>query len=88
MYKQVDTAKQVAIINGGIVSPVASLEDEYGGKAHFTVDDSCYVLVLKDHKLNSSDELQKEDKDYFKNSPWIFHEAFEVLKTLPSLRQG
>lgn len=73
MYQQVETAKSVTLDNGSIAEPVASLKDEYGGESHIIIDDGCYVLV------NMAD-------DGGKIVSWIYPEAFEVLKTLPSPR--
>jgi hypothetical protein len=74
MYQQVETYK-VATWHGSNAefNPVATLEDEFGGKCQIAIDDHCYVVLL-----------QKDDGTY-KPTPWIFREAFEVLKTLPSL---
>jgi hypothetical protein len=72
MYKQVNTYEQVEMENGALVTPVASLESQHGGVAHFIIDDNCYVLILK------------RESGYISTS-WIFKEAFEVLKNLPSL---
>lgn len=47
MYKQIATEDQFATEYGGVVTPVASLADEYGGKAHIAVDDHRYVLYQK-----------------------------------------
>jgi len=74
MYKQVKTYESVTLDNGAMCTPVASLEDEYGGKSHFIVDDHCYVL------LNGG---ARTDGRYVM-SEWIYSEAFEVLKTLPN----
>jgi len=71
MYKQVETQKSATMENGADVFVIATLKDEYGGCAHIIVDDHCYMLVL-------------ERKGLCRNTPWIFREAFEVLKTLDS----
>lgn len=77
MYKQVET-DQVAYLQGaednGEFTPVATLADEHGGRCQISIDDHCYILRLK----------QSDGK--YKTTAWIFPEAFEVLKTLPSLQ--
>lgn len=74
MYKQVETDKNAVLDNGVEFTPVATLADEYGGRCQISVDDHCYILRLK----------QSDGK--YKTTAWIFPEAFEVLKTLPSLQ--
>lgn len=78
MYKKIEVVPQIKMNNDVEAYPVASLRDEYGGEAHIIIDDHCYVLVLKDHNKH----------DRFKNTAWIFPEAFEVLKQLPSPSMG
>ena len=73
MYKQVETDKNAVLDNGVEFTPVATLADEYGGRCQISIDDHCYILRLK----------QSDGK--YKTSAWIFPEAFEVLKKLPSL---
>ena len=72
MYKQVETDITATLEGGATFTPVATLVDKYGGKAHIYIDDHCYVLTLQQ-------ELG------YRHTAWIFPEAFEVLKTLPSL---
>ena len=72
MYKKVETDPRYMLKNGTICIPVATLADEYGGRCQIDIDDHCYVL-----------RLMTEDGSY-KITPYIFREAFEVLKTLPS----
>jgi len=43
-----------------------------GGNSHFIMDDSCYVLV------------NRTTDGKFGMSSWLFPEAVDVLKTLPS----
>lgn len=74
MYKQVETDKNAVLDNGVEFIPVATLADEYGGRCQISIDDHCYILRLK----------QSDGK--YKTTAWIFPEAFEVLKTLPSLQ--
>ena len=76
MYKKIETDKKAILDNDAKFTPVATLADEYGGRAQISIDDHCYILHLK----------QKDGR--YKSTPWIFSEAFEVLKTLPSLRRG
>ena len=70
-YKRVETDESYSTGSDSISTPVATLADEYGGRAQIGVDDGCYVLYL----------LQ-EDGSY-KHTAWIFPEAHEVLKDLP-----
>ncbi len=70
MYKQVKT-EESAVGEGGW-HPVATLKDEYGGVTHIVRDDGCYILI------NGGVDLP------FRISAWIYPEAFEVLKKLPS----
>lgn len=72
MYKQILTDTELTW-NNGIVKPVATLADEHGGICQIVEDDHCYVLLLR------------RDTGY-KLTSWIFPEAFEVLKILPSLK--
>ena len=74
MYKQVETDQNAVLDNGVEFTPVATLADEYGGRCQISIDDHCYILRLK----------QSDGK--YKTTAWIFPEAFEVLKTLPSLQ--
>jgi len=71
-YKRIETDKVALLSSGQNIEPVATLVDEYGGRAQISVDDGCYVLYL----------LQ-EDGSY-KHTAWIFPEAYNVLKDLPS----
>jgi hypothetical protein len=74
MYKQVETDKNAVLDNGVEFTPIATLANEYGGRCQISIDDHCYILRLK----------QSDGK--YKTTAWIFPEAFEVLKTLPSLQ--
>ncbi len=73
MYKQVKTDKEAILDNGVRFKPVATLEDTSGGRCQISIDDHCYILSLQ------------RDNGYIRTS-WIFPEAFEVLKKLPSLK--
>lgn len=73
MYKQVDTVKSTFLASNKCkITPIATLKSEYGGTAHIWIDDHCYQLGL-------------ECDDGVIQTTHIFSEAFEVLKTLPSL---
>ncbi len=72
MYKKtwfVD--KDVKLKSGGIINPVATLADEYGGRVQIAIDDHCYVLYVG-----------SRTRSYGLSSHW-FKEAVKVLKTLP-----
>lgn len=71
-YKRVETDEGYSTGSGSVSTPVATLADEYGGRAQIGIDDHCYVLYL----------LQ-EDGSY-KHTAWIFPEAYDVLKDLPN----
>lgn len=73
MYKKVETDKKAILNNGAEFTPVATLSDESGGRCQISIDDHCYKLTLK-----------QEDGTY-KITPYIFNEAFLVLKELPDL---
>lgn len=75
-YKRVETDEQYTTQGGSVNTPVATLVDEWGGRAQIGIDDSCYVLYL----------LQ-EDGSY-RRTAWIFSEAHEVLKDLPNPREN
>ena len=76
MYRKVET-RSTSVGSWG--KPVATLKDNHGGISHFVVDDGCYVL------LNLVPTHRPSNDRKFKPSAWIYPEAFEVLKTLPSL---
>lgn len=73
MYKKVKTDKLAILNDGAEFTPVATLADEYGGRCQISIDDHCYKLSLK----------QLDGK--YKSTPYIFNEAFLVLKELPDL---
>lgn len=73
MYKQVKTELGIILGETSIVTPVATLEDEWGERAHIIEDDRCYILCLE----------YKED--FCRPTHHIFHEALEVIRHLPSL---
>jgi hypothetical protein len=55
----------------GIMRPVATLKDEYGGISHVAIDDHCYVL------FNGS-----EDRSFASVKHW-YREAVGALRKLP-----
>jgi len=73
MYKKVETDKKAVLDNGVEFTPVATLADEYGGRCQISIDDHCYILSLK------------QQNGVYKTTPYIFNEAFLVLKQLPEL---
>ena len=75
-YIRITTDREIVLKNGSKVNPIATLATNYGGRAQIYIDDHCYVLAL----------IQK-DATYI-NTDHIFKEAFEVLKTLPDLKNG
>lgn len=80
MYKRTDNAllkpmESFALSNGAVVTAVATLEDEYGGKCQIAIDDHCYVLYLMH---------EDEKKIYYKPTHHIFREAHDALKELPA----
>ena len=94
MYKRVKTVESITMDSGGLAEPVASLADEYGGMSHWIVDDHCYVLVNMvrveaNEGVGNSPNLYllgQEPQRVGKMVAWIYAEALEVLKELPSLR--
>lgn len=76
MYKQVETDEKAVLDNGVEFIPIATLADESGGRCQISNDDHCYILRLK------------QSDGRYKTTPYIFPEAFEVLKTLPTLQLG
>ena len=72
MYEQVETQHIAKWETGSTFKPISTLKDGYGGTVHITTDDGCYVIAI-------------ERKSGCISTSWIFPEAFEVLKTLPSL---
>jgi hypothetical protein len=76
MYKQIETDEKAVLDNGVEFTPIATLADESGGRCQISKDDHCYILRLK------------QSDGRYKTTPYIFPEAFEVLKTLPTLQLG
>ena len=80
MYKRVKTQKNACLQNGANIEPIATLKDEYGGVAHIGTDDHCYMLYLERTEALTSDS---DEVTFCKPTPYIFREAFNILKTLP-----
>jgi len=74
-YEREATDEKVMMDNREDMHPVATLADEYGGRAQIDVDDGCYVLYLK------------QPDDTYKKTWYIFPEAHEMLKDLPDPRK-
>lgn len=55
------------------------MSDGYG-TAHIWIDDHCYVLGLEKRRMNGT----ADGEIFVTPMVHIFHEAFELLKTLPS----
>lgn len=73
MYRrQIPADFSYTMENGPAGEPVATLADEWGGRCQICIDDHCYILRLK------------QESGLYRTTPYIFKEAFEVLKTLPS----
>ncbi len=73
MYKLQETPDpKIRMENGSVVTPVATLKDEYGGISHIIVDDHCYVLV------NGSN-----DRPFRSVKHW-YPEAVDAMRTLPT----
>lgn len=70
MYKQVETDKSATLKNGAEFVPIATLENDSGGRCQIAIDDGCYILYLK-------------REGGYVHTAWIFPEAFKVLKSLP-----
>lgn len=73
MYRQVFPDEIAILDNGVTIKPVATLESEHGGRCQISIDDGCYKLSLK------------QPDGRYKVTPYIFPEAFDTLKHLPSL---
>lgn len=71
MYKQIKTSDKIVMSkNKSEATPIATLQDEYGGTCQIINDDNCYVVCLK-----------KQD-DTYSPTTHIFKEAFQVLVSL------
>lgn len=69
-YRHVHTWKEVEV-NGDLLTPSATLEDEYGGVAHIVLDCSQYILIVGD-----------KERPFRIVTHW-FDEAIAVLGNLP-----
>lgn len=78
MYKQIETQKTANLVNGVEIKPVATLTDG-AGIAHIWVDDHCYVLGLEKPSGGTAMIPVVVPTHH------VFHEAMEVLRTLPPL---
>ena len=85
MYKQIDTYETVTLNNGSELKPVATLASESGGVAHIYVDDHCYVLGLESVDRYSEGGAGEV---FVHPTHYIFAEAFDVMKKLPSLSRA
>lgn len=70
MYKVTGPDKEI-FWNHHPVAPVLTLVDEHGGRVQIVMDDHCYVI------------LHQQENGSYKQTPWIFKEAFQALKHLP-----
>lgn len=74
MYRIVETDKEATW--NGIVTPLLTLADEYGGRAQIVEDDHCLILLLKGG-------VDTEATGYgYKPSYWWFPEAVEAMRGL------
>ena len=69
---QKETDREAVMKNGSVVTPVATLKDQYGGISHIIEDDHCYVLI------NGA-----VDRPFAMVRHW-YPEAVEAMKTLPA----
>ncbi len=69
-YTQVQADDSIETTNGEKYPPVATLADEYGGRAQIILDDGCYVVCLR------------RAGNVYAPTSWIFREAWEVLVKL------
>ena len=76
MYKQVETDKEFEDKGNGKHTPVATLVDEYGGRAQIGTDDHCFVL----YQMNS-------DTGKYNSVKHWFTEAAAAMKTLGTPRE-
>lgn len=74
--------------DGSKMRAIATLTNPAGGVAHWAVDGNCYVLYLK--QCSPPVPVGHSNRKYsawrFGCCPYIFPEAFKVLKTLPPLK--
>ncbi|HVT84083.1 MAG TPA: hypothetical protein VHD35_02730 [Chitinophagaceae bacterium] len=70
MYKQIETVREIFLPSAVIVSPLATLEDECGGRAHIIEDDHCLMLCIE------------QEDGFCKPTTHLFREAILVIKNL------
>ena len=71
MYKLQEKPEKEFKTKTGIMHPVVTLKDEYGGVGHIAIDDHCYVLYN-----GSKDGIFKAVRHWYK-------EVVRVLRGLP-----
>jgi hypothetical protein len=77
MYEAIKTHAAAKLENGVDISPVVTLEDGSGGRAHIWVDDRCYQIGLTQETAG--------EEDIVRVTTHIFSEAHKALSELPSL---
>lgn len=72
MYQQIPTDNSFVTIGGGHRTPIATLADQYGGRAQIAIDDHCYVLFLR-----------QESGQYKAVYHW-WEEVIKLIQTMPT----
>jgi len=68
MYKLLAKPDKRAVRDNGVeFKPFMTLSDKYGGRAQFTYDDHCLILLLK------------QDDGTYKITPYIFPDALWAI---------
>ena len=76
MYRlQEKPDREITLVSGNKITPLATLKDEYGGIAQICIDDHCYVLYLGHHS--------EEKGEAYRIATHWFSEAVAVLKKMP-----
>ena len=71
MYKIIETDAEVRFgEGGGMVKPLVTLADEWGGRAQIVEDDHCLVVLLKG------------ETGTYHPHPWLFPEVVDAIKQL------
>lgn len=83
MYKVIETDKQIRW--NGIVHPLVTLADEYGGRAQIVPDDHCLVLLLKTNPDVPNVPSEESPVCAYKPTCWWFREAVSAIVTEESL---
>jgi hypothetical protein len=78
MYKVVQTDKEVKW--NGIVHPLLTLADEYGGRAQIVRDDHCLVLLLKTNPDIPNVPSEGSPVRAYKPTYWWFKEAVDAMR--------